>query len=291
MQTKGGAKVEPRSSYRNTWLEYGKEKYVSVLSGGIQMRYIQAGKGQPLVLIHSLRTQADYFERLIPLLKGYTVYAMDLPGFGYSSIPDGVTLDEPFFRKAVVGFIRALDLRDVVLIGESIGATLSLTASTEVADRVDRVVALNPYDYGERFGGGIRRGKFGFIIGIFVLLGRYTMELKPLLRLVLISGVANSQNIPEHLVSEFHHVGLRSGYRRFEYRVFKNWRSWLKALALYKQVSVPVTLVYGERDWSRPAEREDRRKRLSPETYKVLPNVGHFSALEAPEALTDIIGR
>ena len=36
---------------------------------------------------------------------------------------------------------------DMTLAGESIGATVSLTASTELEGRVRRVVAFNPYDY------------------------------------------------------------------------------------------------------------------------------------------------
>ncbi len=49
------------------------------------IRYLKSGKGQPLVLIHTIRTQLDYFEYVIPeLAKHFTVYALDLPGHGYS---------------------------------------------------------------------------------------------------------------------------------------------------------------------------------------------------------------
>jgi pimeloyl-ACP methyl ester carboxylesterase len=39
------------------------------------------------------------------------------------------------------------DLDDVTLAGESMGATVSLTASTELEDRVRRILAFNTYDY------------------------------------------------------------------------------------------------------------------------------------------------
>jgi pimeloyl-ACP methyl ester carboxylesterase len=54
-------------------------------------------------------------------------------------------------------FVTKLDLRDVTLVGESIGGVLALTVAVDQPDRVRRVVSLNPYDYGESFGGGIRR--------------------------------------------------------------------------------------------------------------------------------------
>ena len=46
-------------------------------------------------------------------------------------------------------FIEKLDPKDLTLAGESIGATLSVTASTELGRRVRHIVALNTYDYPE----------------------------------------------------------------------------------------------------------------------------------------------
>ncbi len=49
------------------------------------LRYLKAGTGAPLVLLHTVRTQAEHFRHLIPLVADrYTVYALDLPGMGYS---------------------------------------------------------------------------------------------------------------------------------------------------------------------------------------------------------------
>lgn len=127
------------------------------LDNGMTVRYVRSGEGPPLVLLHTIRTQLDYFERLVPELEGrYRVYALDLPGHGRSSLePENYT--EPFLRGAVSEFVTKLDLRDVTLVGESIGGVLALTVAVDQPDRVRRVVSLNPYDYGESFGGGIRR--------------------------------------------------------------------------------------------------------------------------------------
>jgi hypothetical protein len=47
------------------------------------LRYLKAGTGAPLVLLHTVRTQAEHFRHLIPLISNqYTVYALDLPGMG-----------------------------------------------------------------------------------------------------------------------------------------------------------------------------------------------------------------
>ncbi|MDX1916184.1 MAG: hypothetical protein SFU55_11420 [Methylophilus sp.] len=83
------------------------------------LRYLKAGKGNPLILLHTIRTQLDYFQEVIPTLaQYYTVYALDLPSHGYSTIDTKASYDEPYFRQAVVAFIEKLDLREVTIVGD-----------------------------------------------------------------------------------------------------------------------------------------------------------------------------
>ena len=50
------------------------------VSDTISLRYIKAGEGPPLLLLHTIRTQLEYFRELAPLLtRKFTVYAVDLP--------------------------------------------------------------------------------------------------------------------------------------------------------------------------------------------------------------------
>ena len=49
------------------------------------MRYLRAGSGPPLVLLHMVRRQLDHFQLVIPrITDAFTVYAVDLPGMGWS---------------------------------------------------------------------------------------------------------------------------------------------------------------------------------------------------------------
>src|SRR5437763_16972782 len=94
--------------------------------GGYRLRYIKAGRGPNLVLLHTLRTQLDLFEKVVPdLANSFTVYALDYPGHGYSDIPRA-RYEAAFFVDAVEGFLDALDLRDVTLSGVSIGGAIAL---------------------------------------------------------------------------------------------------------------------------------------------------------------------
>src|SRR5439155_25312791 len=90
-----------------------------------RLRYLTGGTGPPLVMLHTVRTQAEHFRHLIPLVQErYTVYALDLPGMGYSEIVPGGSYDEPAMRAAVERLVTQLDLHDVTLLGKSVGAGL-----------------------------------------------------------------------------------------------------------------------------------------------------------------------
>ncbi|MGH9958204.1 MAG: alpha/beta fold hydrolase [Pyrinomonadaceae bacterium] len=212
-----------RGEYTAGWSE-GEKTEVINLSNGFSLRYLRAGQGRPLVLLHTLRTQLDYFQKLLPPLKSqYQVYVLDLPGHGQSTVLP-MEYTEELFRKSVIEFIKQLDLTDVTLVGESIGGTLALTVAAELPERVVRAVALNPYDYGEDFGGGIRRSSNGWIIGFFNVFGKYTIEPRFLLAAVFRGGFYDPSKLPPDLLDEFYRTGQREGYRAAEYSVFKNCR-------------------------------------------------------------------
>jgi len=78
----------PKTPDRLEWAQAIPIQYVTV-NGGVKLRYIKAGAGPTLVLLHTLRTQLDLFEKVVAdLAKSFTVYALDYPGPGYSDIPN-----------------------------------------------------------------------------------------------------------------------------------------------------------------------------------------------------------
>lgn len=266
------------------------------IDGGRTLRFLKTGTGAPLILLHTIRTQLDYFQEVIPLLaKHYTVYAIDLPGHGYSSIDTKANYDEPYFRSAVVAFIQKLDLREVTLVGESIGAVLALTVASELPERIKAVAASNTYDYDTRYADGVRRGNFiaNFILGQFAIpvFGAVfaVMENKPLLGLILRGGLQMKRWMPNTLLTEFNRVGYRKGYRYVERNVFANWRSWGEARSLYAAVKAPVKLIYGEHDWTTLDERKRTAKELGNLAITTVANTGHFAFVDNPDKMVEAL--
>lgn len=266
------------------------------VSNALSLRYEKTGDGPPLVLMHTIRTQLEYFRSLAPVLaKSYTVYAIDLPGHGHSPIDPLARFDEPYFRQGVIAFIEKLDLTDITLVGESIGGTLALTVAAAIPKRVRRVFASNPYDYEIRYGDGIRRGNWfaNYIIGSLriPILGAFSawLENKIVLRKIMSGGYHDPRKLPPDLLTEFDQVAHRPGYKRAARKVLAGWRSWSKARDQYPVISAPVTLIYGDSDWSRPNERERTRALLANSRMVTLKDTGHFAAVENPSELARII--
>ncbi len=274
----------------------GEILYVEV-NEGITLRYLKTGYGEPLILLHTIRTQLDYFQEVIPALaKHYTVYAVDLPGHGYSSIDTKASYDEPYFRAAIIAFVEKLNLSDVTLVGESIGGVIALTATAQLPARVKKVIASNPYDYETRYGDGLRRGNFiaNFIIGNFgiPIVGAIfaALENKILLGLVMRGGLRQKRKMPNDLLTEFNKVGFRKDYRYVERKTFAGWRSWAKARDYdYVRVKLPVKLVYAEFDWSTNVERQRTATALGGISIITVPNTGHFSFVDNPQKLLEIV--
>lgn len=180
------------------------------------IRYLKTGNGDPLILLHTIRTQLDYFEEVIPqLAEHFTIYAIDLPGHGYSTIDTKANYDEPYFRSAVIAFIEKLDLKRVTLVGESIGAVLALTVASQLPDRIKKVISSNTYDYDQHYGDGVRRGSLlaNFVIGQFAIpyVGAIVAAMENIifLGIILKGGLKNKSCMPGKLLSEFDRVGRR----------------------------------------------------------------------------------
>ena len=279
----------PATPERLSWAPDIPIQYVTV--NGIRLRYIHAGEGPTLVLLHTLRTQLDLFEKVVPeVAKHFTVYAVDYPGHGYSDIPSA-QYDATFFADVVEGFLDALDLRDATLAGVSIGGSISLMLAARNHRRIVRVVAINPYDYAK--GRGMARSSF--LARLFValaglpILGETVMRMRHffVMKSILDGGVADPDHIPPELLMEMYLAGNRRGHYRAFLSLLRNAESWETARKAYSNIKIPVLLLWGDRDWSRPDEQERDRQMVPGAEMATVENGGHFLPLDRPDAVIE----
>src|SRR5436305_2644897 len=121
---------------------------------GARMRYLRAGSGPPLILLHGLLAYSFSWRYTLPALAHHaSVYAPDLLGSGFSDRPPGLEHSMHATAYRVLKFAQQLGLRAFDLLGTSRGGAVAMCAAAECARlmpelRVRKLVLVcpvNPY--------------------------------------------------------------------------------------------------------------------------------------------------
>jgi pimeloyl-ACP methyl ester carboxylesterase len=113
--------------------------------GRIQLAYRASGprNGQPLVLLPALGETSSDWDIVTPAFaRHWRVYAVDLRGHGRSDWPGDYSLE--LMQDDVLGFLDALALDHVDLIGHSLGGGIAYLLAARAAHRVGRLVLEEP---------------------------------------------------------------------------------------------------------------------------------------------------
>jgi pimeloyl-ACP methyl ester carboxylesterase len=109
------------------------------------LSYLQAGVGEPVVMIHGLgATKASLLPTVAALAPRLRAISLDLPGHGDSDKPVGAAYDARFFADAVVEFLDALNIDRAHVVGNSLGGRVALELGLRHPDRVRRLALLAP---------------------------------------------------------------------------------------------------------------------------------------------------
>lgn len=282
----------PKRPEKLAWAPEIPIQYVDI--GGIKVRCIKTGQGPNLLLLHTLRTQLDIFQGVIPeLAKRFTVHAFDYPGHGWSDIPEASYAPEDFY-KWTVEVIDKLDIRDATVAGVSIGGTIALVLAARQNPRIAKVIAVNPYDYGPAAGGVRSSSLTARLVLTFAdtpILGATFMRLRNRLVLdqIFKGGLASPEVLPESLAMELYEVGNRPGHYQGFLSLLAHERLWRDARKEYPAIKRPVLLVYGETDWASRAERERTRSLIPGVVMETVSNGGHFLSVDRPGELQRLI--
>lgn len=122
-----------------------------VVVNGIRLRYLDvdarvhpSGATAPLVVIPGHTARIEGFDEMVPALSEHRrVIVVDFPGSGYSVKPDReYTL--AFYEDTLVAFLDALDVRQAIPVGGSLGGNLVLRLGHRFPDRFPRLVVWAP---------------------------------------------------------------------------------------------------------------------------------------------------
>jgi pimeloyl-ACP methyl ester carboxylesterase len=257
---------------------------------GARMRYLRAGSGPPLILLHGLLGYSFSWRFTIPALARYaTVYAPDMLGAGFSDRPAGLDHCMGATARRLLLFISALGVSSFDLLGTSHGGAIAMTAVAQCQDgdsglRVRRLVLVapvNPYSaHGRRlapfFGSRVGTALFRLTIARMTFLYAYWHR----------RMYGDPRNIP---------VGTLEGYmaplarpRLFEHAlsIVCTWTQDLQELevSLPKLKNIPTLLMWGSMDSAVYASSSGPlAKHFSNSQVIIFPGVGHLPYEECVE--------
>ena len=115
-------------------------------ANGIKTNYLEAGKGDPVVLIHGsgpgVTSYANWRLVLPALAEDFRVLAPDMVGFGFSERPANIKYGVQTWADQVVGLMDTLELPRAHMVGNSFGGAIALRIATQHPDRVGKLVLM-----------------------------------------------------------------------------------------------------------------------------------------------------
>ena len=119
-------------------------KHYFVDADGVNTRVVEAGEGEPLLLLHGIGGHIEAYARNIKSLSNYfRVFVIDMLGHGYTEKPDyPYTLDN--YSDHLLSTIKALSLESVHLSGESLGGWVSAWFAAKHPEYVKTLLLNTP---------------------------------------------------------------------------------------------------------------------------------------------------
>jgi len=110
---------------------------------GDRIHYIKQGQGPPVILVHGFACSTFTWRALIPLLSpNYTVYAVDLLGFGLSDKPPDADYSFGAQAKRIISFMEAVRVPSAYLVGHSMGGAVAACTAAAAPSKINKLVII-----------------------------------------------------------------------------------------------------------------------------------------------------
>jgi len=122
-----------------------------LLVDGARIRYIDAGRGVPVVFLHGLGASMYAWRKNLAAVAaaGFRVIAFDNRGFGLSDKP-AAPYDNAAYARLAIALMDSLRLTDAVLVGHSMGGAIAAQVAIEYPRRVRGLVLVGSAGLGAR---------------------------------------------------------------------------------------------------------------------------------------------
>jgi len=261
---------------------------------GVRVFYREAGdRALPtLLLLHGFPSSSHQFRQLIPLLAPhFHVIAPDLPGFGFTEVPEARNYVYSFdgLARTLADFVDALGLKSYAMYVFDYGAPTGLRLALKHPERVTGLVSQNGNAYLEGLGDA------------WAPIRAYWAEPTAANRQVIADAVLNLEGTrwqyvhgvsqPELIAPEGYTLDAllmeRPGNKDIQLDLFLDYANNLKLYpkfqAFFRAHKIPTLVIWGKHDPFFIPPGAEAFKRDNPQAVVELLDTGHF-ALETHAA-------
>jgi len=261
---------------------------------GDHVAYLDAGRGETLLLIHGMAGSCTTWQGVLPTLSAkYRVIAPDLPGHGESAKPRG-DYSLGAFAAWLRDLLNELGVDRVTVIGQSLGGGVALQFAYQHPERCDRLVLIGSGGLGPDVNWTLRvLSAPGAELLLPIIAPQPVLDAGNKVRRWLAGLGIESARLDEmwSSYSSLSDRETRQAFLRTLRSVVDYHGQAVSALnRLYLSSALPTQLIWGDRDNIIPiAHGYAAHEAIEGSRLDVLSGVGHFPHAEAPGAVAKII--
>jgi pimeloyl-ACP methyl ester carboxylesterase len=258
-----------------------------VVVDGTRLRYIEAGRGTPVVLLHGMGASMYAWRKNIAALAGagFRVIAFDNRGFGFSDQPTS-GYDNAAYARLAIALLDSLRLVDAVLVGHSMGGAIAADVAIEHPQRVRGLVLIASAGLGTREPMLFRVARWP-VVGAVVMSLRSRGFTGRLLR----ASYADPRQVTEEDVDQYYAPVARAGSGAALRAVLRQFRfDDLRGQGRLDRIACPTLVLWGEEDrWVPVALGRALAAGIPRSALVIVPRAGHSVQEEAPDEVNRLV--
>jgi pimeloyl-ACP methyl ester carboxylesterase len=272
--------------------------YESLRTSDVRFAYRRAGSGTPIVLLHGWPQTSFAWRRVVPLLSdGYDVITPDLPGFGFTSKPEG-GFDKKTISRRLREFVQALGVSRIAIVGHDVGGHVAFAYAAQWPDEVSHLVFIESSlpAFGQEEGMDVAKGgswHFGFNmagdISEQLVSGREFLFVDHFMRREKV-GLFDANAVSTAEIEHYAQALARPGALRSSFSYYRTLPVDRVDNAAWGVTALPMPVLAVGADWGYGGASSKAIRRVASDVEDVLiARCGHYPPEERPRELAGAI--
>ncbi|MBN1571649.1 MAG: alpha/beta fold hydrolase [Deltaproteobacteria bacterium] len=271
-------------------VDYGSFTNVDGINLHVRVEGLENSNKTPIILIHGF-TASLYTWRfnIEDLGKKFPVYALDLPGFGYSDKPKDFQYDLDGYADFIVKFMDAMKIKKAILVGNSMGGGIAMKTALNHPDRVAKLVLIDSVGYAE-----VKRRFLVFALMGYPVVGEVLMSLnhRSVLEHSLKGGpYYDNSFVTDDVVDSYYNVYKTEYARKVPLIVMRNLlKNYPFKEGEIKNIAAPTLVIWGSNDRLISVDVvENFTRDIKGSSAVVFPETGHMPQEEKADLVNGLI--